>query len=552
MRSTDFRGVATLRQLDFTIRLVAAFSVLAILIVSQGLLNRHIATEAEQQVIRGRYAGDMLSGLLELSATKQRLRAWSLRALIGADHAPGDGEMLRAHMATNIEHLQRISRETREMDHLAGASADDDARDEALQLISGSVIALKPAIEGIRSHTGADDVRTAWASIETIFDQGAGRDLREVLNSTISKERSQLNITRAKADAALLQLNRVLAAVTFIIAVIGMGLAYAIAKAIRLPLQQMSEGARAYESGQLEHRIPVTTTDEFGRFASSINRMASELLLRRNEEANYRIVLEQQVRERTSALQDALLQLRASEGRRRSLLADISHELRTPTTAIRGEAEIALRGKKADDDYRASLARIGQAASQMGSLIDDLLMMSRGEDETLALNREPIDIAGPLEEALLSAAALANQRSVTITTDIEDAETIVAGDAFRLRQVIAILLDNAIRYSPHNGHVEVASSVTGNTWELIVRDHGIGIEPEAIDHVFDRNFRGNNARIHRPEGMGLGLSIARHLVSAHDGTITLSSDSDEGTTAMLRLPLVRNGAVPESIAETTK
>ncbi|MBN7807865.1 MULTISPECIES: sensor histidine kinase [Agrobacterium] len=545
------RALAT-KQFDFTIRLVAAFAVLAVLIVSQGFLNRHIAIEAEQHVIRGRYAGDILSGLLELSATKQRLRAWSLRALIGADHEPGDGEMLRAHMANTIEELQRISQETRAMDHLAGAPADDDdARDEALQLIAGSVIALKPAIEDIRSHTGAGDARTAWASIEKIFDQGAGRDLREVLNDTIAKERSQLNITRANADDALGQLNRVLGGLTFVIAVIGMGLAYAIANAIRRPLRQMSEGAKAYESGELEHRIPVTTTDEFGRFASSINRMASELLLRRNEEANHRIVLEEQVKERTSALEDALLRLRASEGRRRSLLADISHELRTPTTAIRGEAEIALRGQKADDDYRGSLTRIGQAASQLGSLIDDLLMMSRGEDEMLALNREPIDIAGPLEEALLSAAALANQRSVTITTDIEDAEMIVAGDAFRLRQVIAILLDNAIRYSPHDAHVEVASSVIGKTWELVVRDHGIGIEPDAIDHVFDRNFRGNNARLHRPEGTGLGLSIARHLVSAHDGTIILFSDGDEGTIATLRLPLVRSSDAPKSHAETT-
>jgi signal transduction histidine kinase len=542
-----------MKRFDFTIRLIAAFAVLAVLIVSQGLLNRHIAIEAEQQVIRGRYAGDILSGLLELSATKQRLRAWSLRALIGADHAPGDGEMLRAHMATTIEQLQRISQKTRAMDHLAGAPADDDdARDEALQLISGSVIALKPAIEDVRSHTGADDARTAWASIEKIFDQGAGRDLREVLNDTISKERSQLIITRANADAALLQLNRVLAFMTFAIAVIGMGLACAIANAIRRPLQQMSEGAKAYETGQLEHRIPVTTTDEFGRFAASINSMASELLLRRNEEASHRTVLEQQVRERTSALEDALSRLRASEGRRRSLLADISHELRTPTTAIRGEAEIALRGQKAADDYRGSLARIGQAASQMGSLIDDLLMMSRGEDETLALNREPIDIAGPLEEALLSAAALANQRSVKITTDIEDAETIVAGDAFRLRQVITILLDNAIRYSPYDGHVEVTSRVNENMWELIVADDGIGIEPDAIDHVFDRNFRGNNARLHRPEGTGLGLAIAKHLVSAHGGTISLSSDSDEGTTAVLRLPLLGHAAVIESIPESTK
>lgn len=540
-----------MRRFDFTIRLVAAFAVIAVLIVSQGLLNRHIATEAEQQVIRGRYAGDLLSGLLELSATKQRLRAWSLRALIGAEHAHGDGEMLRNQMAETIQQLQRISSEARELDQLAGAPTDDDdARDEALHLISGSVISLKSAIEDIKPHNGADGVRTAWASIETIFDQGAGRDLREVLNSTIATERAQLSKKRSNADTALLQLNSVLAVMTLVITVIGMGLAYLIAKAIQRPLRQMSEGAKAYESGQLEHRIPVTTTDEFGRFAKSINRMASELSRRRNEEANYRGVLEQQVKERTFALEDALSRLRASEGRRRSLLADISHELRTPTTAIRGEAEIALRGQKTSGDYRESLKRIGQAASQMGSLIDDLLLMSRGEDETLALNMEAIDIAGPLEEALLSAAALANQRRVKITTAMDDTETIVCGDAFRLRQVIMILLDNAIRYSLHEGNVEVSSSAIANTWELVVRDHGIGIEGDALPHVFDRNFRGNNARLHRPEGTGLGLSIARHLTSAHDGTITLSSHSDRGTTATLRLPLLTSHGDLEPKVET--
>lgn len=140
----------------------------------------------------------------------------------------------------------------------------------------------------------------------------------------------------------------------------------------------------------------------------------------------------------------------------------------------------------------------------MGSLIGDLLMMTRGEDETLALNKEPIDIAGPLEEALLSAAALANQRSVSIVTDIEDAETVVAGDAFRLRQVIAIFLDNAICYSPQNGRVKIVSHVVENQWELIVHDNGIGIEPDALNHVFERNFRGNNARLHRPEGPDSG------------------------------------------------
>ncbi|WP_337271001.1 sensor histidine kinase [Oryzifoliimicrobium ureilyticus] len=527
-----------MKHLDFTLRLVAAFTVLALLIVAQGLLNRHIATVAEQQVVRGRFAGDLLSGMLELSATKQRLRAWSLRALIGADHVPGDGEMLRANMAATITQLQRISGETREMDRLANAPTDDDdARDEALRLISDSVVALKPAIEDIKSHAGAEDARTAWESIEAIFDQGAGRDLREVLNNTISKERLQLVQSRQNADVALLNLNRVMAFVTFFIAVFGMGLAYVVANAIRRPLLQMLEGAKAYEAGNLEHRIPVTTSDEFARFAISINHMASELLSRRNEEANHRFALEQQVKERTAALEDALSRLRASEGRRLSLLADISHELRTPTTAIRGEAEIALRSKKAESDYRASLERIGQAAGQMSSLIDDLLLISRGENEALVLNKEPIDIAGPLEEALLSAIALANQREVKIVTDIDETEHIVLGDGIRLRQAIAILLDNAIRYSSRETAIDVRTKVDADTWQLFVHDRGIGIDADELAHVFERNFRGSNARRHRPDGTGLGLTIAKHLVSLHHGTISLYSEPGKGTTATLQLPL---------------
>ncbi len=543
-----------MRRFDFAIRLVAAFAALAVLIVAQGLLNRQIATEAQQQVVRGRFAGDLVSGLLELSATKQRLRAWSLRALIGAEHEPGDGEMLRAQMGSTLEHLQKINRQSRELDDLAGASTDDeDDLDEVLHLLSGSVTALKPAIEAINAQSGTGDARSAWASIETVFDKGAGRDLREVLNGRIATETAQLAIKRADADAALRQLNRVSAGMTLFITVTGMALAFTIARAIRRPLQQMAEGARAYEHGRLDHRIPVSRADEFGRFAASINRMAQELSLRREEEANLRTLLEQQVQERTSALEVALSRLRASEGRRLSLLADISHELRTPTTAIRGEAEIALRGDKDLQDYRASLTRIGQAASQMGSLIDDLLMMSRGENEVLTLAKEPIDIAGPLEEALLSAAAMANQRSISISTEIEDVEAIVAGDPMRLRQVIALLLDNAIRYSPEGSRVEITSGVDGVRWQLTIRDWGIGIEADALPHVFERAFRGANARLHRPDGTGLGLAIASQLVNAHGGWVTLESEGGaKGTTARLSLPLLTDHQIlPPQTTETT-
>jgi two-component system, OmpR family, sensor kinase len=189
----------------------------------------------------------------------------------------------------------------------------------------------------------------------------------------------------------------------------------------------------------------------------------------------------------------------------------------------------------------------------MGSLIDDLLMMSRGENEALTLAKEPIDIAGPLEEALLSAAAMANQRSISISTEIEDVETMVAGDPVRLRQVIALLLDNAIRYSPEGGRVEITSGVDGVRWQLTIRDWGIGIEPDALPHVFERAFRGANARLHRPDGTGLGLAIASQLVNAHGGWVTLESEGGaKGTTARLSLPLLTDRQIlPPQTTETT-
>lgn len=524
--------------MDFSLRLLAAFAILSGLILAQGLLNVRIASEAEHQVVRGRVAGDILAGLLELSATKQRLRAWSLRALIGADHAPDDGEMLRSRMAAKIERLQELSRQSRIDDKRAGAStSDDDARDEALALIGGAVVALKPAIQRIIARSGTDDARSAWAEIETVFDEGAGRDLREVLNGTIATETVQLDVKRADADAALRELRHTSTAMSLVITLVGMAFAALAVGAIRRPLREMSQGALAYEGGRLDHRMPVGRRDEFGRFAESINRMAAELAQRRDEEADRRLELERLIRQRTADLETALEKLRESEARRRLLLGDISHELRTPTTAIRGEAEIALRGRKEAEDYRGALTRISQAAGQMGGLIDDLLMMARGGDDVLSLNKDVIDVSGPLEEALLSAASAASQRSVELASDVEDAEVLVHGDATRLRQVMALLLDNAIRYSNAQGTVRISARRAGGTWRFEVRDEGIGIPPEDLPFVFDRTFRAGNARTHRPEGTGLGLSIAKRLAEAHGGRIELESATGGGTVARLTLPL---------------
>jgi signal transduction histidine kinase len=501
-------------------------------------LSAKIASNAEQQLLRGRVAGDILSGLLELSATKQRLRAWSLRALIGADHSPTDGEMLRSRMADQIGRLGELSRLSRADAIRAGDTVTtDNARDEALALISTSVASLRPAIEAIRLRQNEDTPRAAWAQIESIFDMGAGRDLREVLNNSIAEESLQLQRTRAETDRALDRLRTTSRVMSIAISLSGLVAALVTVRAFRRPLQEMSTAADAYADGRLDYRLGLTGMDEFGRLGSSINHMAEELQDRRREEANQRQHLELVIGKRTAALEDALAKLKASEARRRMLLGDISHELRSPTTVIRGEAEIALRGEKSAEDYRASLSRISQAATQMGALIDDLLMMARSDAEALTLIKEPIDISGPIEEALLSARTQAIKRNVKLSVELPDREVLIAADAMRLRQLVALLLDNAVRYSPPGACVSLTCSCTDKSVHIVIQDEGIGIPQDDLPFIFERDFRAHNARVFRPDGTGLGLAIARALTAGHAGRLELKSVEGSGTTASLELPL---------------
>lgn len=528
----------------FSTQLMIALTIMASLALAQGVLAGWNANRAEAQVMRGRVAGDLQSGFWELSATKQRLRAWSLRALIGADHLPGDGEMLRQRMAGIVDRLQVLSVEAERMDRQAGVvSTEGSARDETLALLEASVVALRDPIAEINRRGPTRDARTAWAAIESVFDRGAGRDLRELLNQRIETEAQILKQARAAADRSLERVALMTTATAVLLGLTALVLALYFARALRRPLAEMSAVAKAFEQGQLTHRMPTDGYKEFARFGDSINRMAAELLARREQEAGIRAELEVQVAVRTRELEAALGELRQAETRRRQLLGDISHELRTPMTAIRGEAEVALRGAtKAADDYREALSRIGQAARQMGTLIEDLLMMARSDAEVLYLDLSDLDANAPLEEALAGASSMARQRDLTLKVEADPAPAPVRGDGQRLQQIMVLLLDNALRYSRPGGEVTVSAGPDPDaegTWRLRIVDHGVGIPPEDLPRVFERGFRAANARAHRPDGTGLGLSIARALAERQGGGITLESAADTGTAATLRLPLIQ-------------
>jgi len=258
------------------------------------------------------------------------------------------------------------------------------------------------------------------------------------------------------------------------------------------------------------------------------------------------LALEEQVASRTAELSSALQSLREAEVRRRQLFADISHELRTPTTAIRGEAQVTLRAADSSvDDYRSSLRRIEEAARQLGLAMDDLLTMARSDIEAMSLRRVSVDLADVLDEVVSQGEAIARTAHVKLTHEPWPGNLVVLGDGDRLRQLLLTLVDNAIRYSREGQPVSLEARRVengGSRVEVIVRDRGIGISEEELPRVFDRNHRAPNAKRFRSDGSGLGLPIARALARGHGGEVTLSSEVDRGTVATLTLPLAAANA----------
>ena len=247
------------------------------------------------------------------------------------------------------------------------------------------------------------------------------------------------------------------------------------------------------------------------------------------------------VRDRTQELQSAHDTLQLLDHRRRQLFVDLSHELRTPATAIRGEAEITLRGgDKPAEEYRHALKRIVSTVQQLTKVIGDLLLIARAEADQLVIQPSPLDLSMLLSEVAEQGEALAALHGAVLTCEPMAELAMVRADGDRLRQAVMIVLDNAIRYSRPNGKVHLGSRIAGDEVAIVVRDHGIGIDEDELPRVFERFVRGHRARAHRADGSGIGLSIAQAIVKAHRGHIEIQSWPEEGTEVRIvlaRLPI---------------
>ena len=261
------------------------------------------------------------------------------------------------------------------------------------------------------------------------------------------------------------------------------------------PVGDLIEAAGRVEAGEIGTQVPERGPSEVRSLARAFNAMSSRLAA--NEEA------------------------------RRTLLADVSHELRTPLTVMQGTLEGVLDGVYPADE--AHLRPVLDETRVLSRLIDDLRTLSLSEAGALRLHREPTDLAALLAEVVASQRAAADEAGVRLDLEVTDLTPILV-DAARIRQVVANLVANALRFTPRDGRVLVAASDDGAV-AIRVSDTGPGMEAEEVEHAFDRFYRSSGS-----SGSGLGLSIARNLVEAHGGHIGLESEPGKGTMVEVILP----------------
>lgn len=283
------------------------------------------------------------------------------------------------------------------------------------------------------------------------------------------------------------------------ILLIALGIAYAVRTVRRVvtPLTGLIAAAGRVEAGDYTAQVAVRGSPELRSVARAFNAMTATL--------------------------------RENEQRRRSFLADVTHELRTPLAVIRGQAEAIADGVyPGDADH---LAPIIEAARALEVLTEDLRTLALTEAGALALAREHVDMAALAHDTVAAFRARAEAAGVTLTA--QSAEDVPPADAdpARIRAVLGNLLANALRHTPAGGTVRLAVTRSGDRVELSVVDTGQGIPADLLPHVFDRFVKGPGST-----GSGLGLAIARDVVTAHGGTIEIASEPGAGTTVRLALP----------------
>lgn len=232
-----------------------------------------------------------------------------------------------------------------------------------------------------------------------------------------------------------------------------------------------------------------------------------------------------------------ITELKRLERIRRDFVANVSHELKTPLTSIKGYLEALLDGAKDDPERSTQFLEIAKRhTDNLDAIISDLLVLSLIESGRYRWKRHTVRIPELVKRSVELIQPAADKKRQTIETAMDEAVPAITGDSDKLAEAVMNLLDNAVKYTPEGGRITVAAAMTPQGLELSVADTGMGIPPQERDRIFERFYRIDRARTRELGGTGLGLAIVKHIIEAHHGAIAVSSEPNRGTRFTITLP----------------
>jgi heavy metal sensor kinase len=247
-----------------------------------------------------------------------------------------------------------------------------------------------------------------------------------------------------------------------------------------------------------------------------------------------------ELRRLTETLNDMLARIEASFNRITQFTADASHDLRTPVALIRTSAELALRRSRTEDEYRETLSRILGTSEETTHLIENLLTLARADAGAGGLELHRIDLIPHLKKAAEQASVLAAAKGIHVSNGLGNHPAWVLADSAALERLFLLVLENAVKYTPEGGRIEIQMQNGQGIANVEIRDTGIGISEKDVPHIFQRFYRADQARSREPGGSGLGLAIALWIVEMHGGTIQAQSAAGSGSLFRISLPVSPN------------
>jgi signal transduction histidine kinase len=287
------------------------------------------------------------------------------------------------------------------------------------------------------------------------------------------------------------------------VTLIGIVVIYLNARRISRPVRQLEDAAMKLAMGDSPEDIEMNSQDEIGRLASTFNHMKNRLI--------------------------------ETEQIRRDFIANVSHDLRTPLTTIHGFTQGMLDGLVKPEQNQKYLEIINKETLRLMRLTGDILELAKLEAGTIKMYKEYIDLKEVVEELCTGMRALAIEKSIGLSINCLEGIRLYV-DEDRFRQILSNVIDNAVKYTPEGGSVQVNVREKGEWIQIVVKDTGLGISSENLPHIFEKFYRADKARHTENLGTGLGLSIVKRLVELHGGKINVVSELGVGTEVVFKIP----------------